>query len=97
MAIYHGIRKVTQVSRNGNIDRVYLGEKRIFPDISPEDQWLYSSDGTGVTLLLYLGTDKAVSIPEKINGIPVTSLAPTACNYETCIEASLPVFVTELL
>lgn len=97
MAIYHGTRKVTQVNRNGNIDRIYLGAKRIFPDISLEDQWLYSSDGISISLLLYLGTDKAVFIPEKINGIPVTSLAPTACNYETCIEASLPASVTELL
>ena len=90
MGIYRGTHAVQQVYRSNAVDRVYLGTKRIFPDILPETQWLYSSDGTGITLLLYLGTDKAISVPDRMDGLPVTALAPTACNYCCCNLISLP-------
>lgn len=96
MAIYHSTCKVTDVFRNGSIDRVHLGSWQIFPDAAPEIQWLYTTDTGGVTLHLYLGTQRTVHIPPSIDGVPVTALSPAACCGQDCTAIHIPASVTLL-
>ena len=50
-------------------------------------QYLYSSNGNAITILGYGGSGGTVTIPEKINGLPVTSIGDWAGTVE-CLPKS---------
>ncbi len=66
-----------------------LGAQHQYTETSASD-YLYQLNDEGCTILLYLGKDEYIAIPDTIDGVPVTTLAPTAFNYSNVKAVSIP-------
>lgn len=100
MGIFMNTGYAASLYRNAEITSVYYGTEKVWPDPTDSDSatdWLYRSDDTGITLLLYMGSEAVLHIPSQIDGIPVTALAPTACNYAPLRSVTIPASITALL
>lgn len=95
MGICKGTIPIVSVWKEQPILAVYAGSRKVFPTDSPaaDERWLYEHSDTGVTLLLYLGDSTSVTIPDVLDGFPVTALAPTAFSGTELRTASLPASV----
>ena len=87
MGIYTGSIPVQRMWCSSEITKAYLGREFVWPFTN---DWLWRSDGTEVMLLLYQGISDSPIIPQVIDGLPVTSLAPTACNYADIVSVTIP-------
>jgi hypothetical protein len=59
-------------------------------------QWIYSSDGSAITIHGYTGPGGGVTIPDTINGLPVTTLGDYAFQYQTSLTSvTIPGSVTD--
>ena len=59
-------------------------------------QYSKSSDGKSIKIEKYTGTDSIVVIPDKIDGLPVTSIAGYAFNGTSVTKVTLPANMTAL-
>ncbi|MBR6617015.1 MAG: hypothetical protein IKL00_03965 [Oscillospiraceae bacterium] len=91
MAIVSGTAPVQRMRHMGEIIAAYLDRTLLWT--APVSDWLWQSDGSEVTLLLYHGSSDSPIIPESVEGLPVTALAPTACNYAGISSVTIPVGV----
>jgi hypothetical protein len=61
----------------------------------PQTQYAYNINNGAISFVAYLGTDKNVTIPSNINGLPVTSLAEYAFyNFPNLVSVTIPSTVT---
>ncbi len=81
---------------DGAVDAVYYADEKVWPAADAAADWLYTSDMESVTLLLYTGSETFLTIPSRIDGLQVTALAPTACNYAAIKTVRIPAGVTIL-
>ena len=95
MSICTGSATVQRMRCTEEISAAYLGNALIWT--SPVSDWLWKSNGSEVTLLLYHGSSNSPTVPQFVEGFPVTVLAPTACNYAGISGISIPTGITALL
>ncbi len=96
MALYFGDASMSAGFCNGEVMAVYYADEKVWPVYDPASDWLYTTDGENVTLLLYLGNMPFLTIPAELDGLPVTALAPTACNHADIRTVRIPPGVTIL-
>lgn len=97
MGIFCGRNSAQRLYAGGDAMAAYYGTELVWqPAGDAGADWLWKQDSSGVTLLLYRGNARALTIPSSIEGIPVTALAATACNYADVTSVTIPVSVRVL-
>ena len=94
MSIRTGSTPIQRMCHMGEIIAAYLDSALIWT--APVSDWLWQSDGSEVTLLLYHGSSNSPVVPTSVDGLPVTALAPTACNYADISSVTIPAGVVNL-
>jgi len=65
--------------------------------ITPISQFLYTTDNGGITITSYIGSDEFVTIPDEINGLPVTAIGASAFPNNSFLKGvSIPKSVTSI-
>ena len=65
--------------------------------LSQDDNYVYTSSGSAITITKYIGTDTEVVIPSVIDDLPVTAIGPDAFSQLTGITSvTIPDSVTEI-
>ncbi len=62
------------------------GDKLASVAVTPESDFTFDAEPTGVTLLSYQGTAAEVRIPERVNGVPVTGIGDEAFCDNTALK-----------
>ncbi len=96
MGLYKGSNSVHRLWLGSDAVAAYYGTVLVWQAADPGADWFWQENGAGVTLLLYRGNDSFLTIPAMINGLPVTALAATACNYADIRAVTIPGSVTVL-
>ncbi|MBR6515000.1 MAG: leucine-rich repeat domain-containing protein [Clostridia bacterium] len=63
---------------------------------SPVDDFEYEMDDGEITITAYIGVDRKINIPKKINGRPVTIIGPRAFQKYDMTHISIPNTVREI-
>ena len=100
--------KVATVDANGQITANSVGQALITVTAGSETAKCYvnvsasnndfttSVTGGGCTITAYRGDDSAVVIPDRINGLPVVAIGPSAFAGKTITSVTLPTWLTSI-